>query len=259
MAFMPSLHRAFSPRNAAFVAAALFGVAATGCASYVPFTYEMRSQHRLTDDEVKDLQFYTSHQITLRREVQSEDREITPGHKLRLISGKSVDEVVIPARTPGVALRVSKRVISVSFVDGTSLDFVTGTGRAPLGMLGDFAEPFAALEGTYRPRHKDSNPFQNPSAAAFLGQYATPPPGAGPVKIATPPVDPQPPVVPSYPYDEPTGSYFLTTDSSGRISFASRSWDAVDDTTQAHLLIRSDKLEETEERRTVLPGVRLGN
>lgn len=248
-------------RNAASIAAvALFVAASTGCASYVPFTYEMRSQHRLSDDEVKDLQFYTSHQITLRREVQSEDREITPGHKLRLISGKSVDEVVIPARTPGVALRVSKRMISVSFVDGTSLDFVTGTGRSPLGMVGDFAEPFATLEGTYRPRHKESSPFVNPSSAAFLGQFATPPPGSGPVKIATPPVDPQPPIVPpSYPYDEPTGSYFLTTDSSGRVAFASRSWDAIDDTIQAHLLIRSDKLEETEERRTVLPGVRLGN
>ena len=28
---------------------------------------------------------------------------------------------------------------------------------------------------------------------------------------------------------------------------------------QSHLLIRSDKLEETEERRTVLPGVKLEN
>lgn len=244
-------------RNAApIVFAALFGVASAGCSSFVPFTYELRSQHRLSDDEVKDLQFYTSHQITLRREVQSEDREITPGHKLRLISGKSVDEVVIPARTPGVALRVSKRAISVSFVDGTSLDFVSGSSRVSLGQIGDFAEPFAISEGSYRPRHKDSSPFRDASAASFLGQYATPPGQSGnPVRVVAPP----PSNPPSYPFEDPTGSYFLATEPSGQIAFGNRMWDGVEDTLQAHLVIRSDKLEETEERRTVLPGVRLGN
>ncbi len=89
-------------RNAAslFAAAAVFALFSTGCSSFVPFTYELRAGHHLTDDEVKNLQFYSSHTITLRREVQSQDRQITPGHKLRLVSGKSVEEVVIPAKTP---------------------------------------------------------------------------------------------------------------------------------------------------------------
>jgi hypothetical protein len=247
-------------RNAAPIfAAAAFAVCATGCSSFVPFTYELRAQHRLSDDEVKNLQFYTSHQITLRREVQSEDREVTPGHKLRLVSGKSIDEVVIPAKTPGVALRVSKRAISVSFVDGTSLDFVTGGGRgAPLGMYGDFMRPFAVSEGTYRPRAASGDsvsPFRATMAPGLLGQYAQPPGNAGnPVKVVTTNSSP-----PSYPFDEPSGSYFLANDSSNQIPFAGRAWDGVEETLQAHLLIRSDKLEETEERRTVLPGVRLSN
>ena len=244
-------------RNVAPIfAAAVFAVCATGCSSFVPFTYELRAQHHLTDDEVKNLQFYTSHQITPRREVQSEDREITPGHKLRLVSGKSVDEVVIPAKTPGVALRVSKRAISVSFVDGTSLDFVVGGGRGPaLGMHGDFVQPFAVLEGTSRPEVKSSSPFRATMTPGLLGQYAQPPGNAGgPVKVVT---NNSPP--PAYPFDDPSGSYFLASDTSSQIAFAGRSWDGVEETLQAHLMIRSDKLEETEERRTVLPGVRLGN
>src|SRR4051812_29311125 len=88
-------------RNVAslFVFAAVSGLLSTGCSSFVPFTYELRSEHRLTDDEVKNLQFYSSNQITLHRELTSEDRQVTAGHTLRLVSGKRVEEVIIPAKT----------------------------------------------------------------------------------------------------------------------------------------------------------------
>lgn len=238
-------------RNAAplFAAAAASALLSTGCSSFVPFTYELRAGHRLTDGEVKDLQFYSSHEITLRREVQSEDRQITPGHKLRLVSGRSVEEVVIPAKTPGVATRVSAQSISVSFVSGTSLDFTLGGGRAALGSYdGDWIRPFAVAEGTHRPRPA--------LAAGFLGQYAEPPPGQGPVKIAGDGGSrPRPAPLP----DDLAGNYFLSVEPSGMVPFAGLMWEAVDETPRAHLLIDADKLEETEERRTVLPGVRLSN
>lgn len=236
-------------RNIApLLAAAAFAAGSTGCSSFVPFTYELRAQHRLSDDEVKNLQFYSSHKITLRREVQSEDRQITPGHKLRLVSGKSVEEVVIPAKTPGVAVRVSQRAVSVSFTNGTSLDFVSGSRSPALGSYGDLLQPFAVSEGTYRPRAA--------LRTNLFGQgYAEPPPGkSGPVKVVN---NNPPPITPAY--DDPSGSYFLAQESSGQIAFAGLSWEGVEETMQAHLLIRSDKLEETEERRTVLPGVRLDN
>ncbi len=235
-------------RNAAslLAAGAVCALLSTGCSSLVPFTYELRAAHRLTDDEVKNLQFYSSHEITLRREVQSQDSQVTPGHKLRLVSGRSVEEVVIPAKTPGVATRVSPQMISVSFVSGTSLDFFTGESRSPLGSLGDFAQPFAIAEGTYEPR-----PVM---AGALFGQtYAEPPGGArqAPVKIAGDGRRPPP-------MDDLGGNYFLALDA-GQVPFAGVLWEAIDDTAKAHLLINADKLEETEEKRTVLPGVRLGN
>src|SRR5690349_20861134 len=41
-----------------------------GCAkNLVPFTQEMRVEHRLTDQDLKNLQFYVSHRVTLRREL----------------------------------------------------------------------------------------------------------------------------------------------------------------------------------------------
>lgn len=234
-------------KNAAtlLASAMLFAVGSTGCSSFVPFTYELRAEHRLTDAEVKNLQFYSSHQITLRREVQSRDRQITPGHKLRLISGRSVEEVLIPARTPGVATRVSEGAISVSFVPGTSLDFAVRGARVSLGSYGDFLAPFAVAEGSFRPRPA--------LAAGFMGQYAEPPGRRPPpVKIAGGERS-----TPSF--DDLGGNYFLAFESSGQVPFAGVPWEAVDETPQAHLLIDADKLEETEERRTVLPGVRLDN
>jgi hypothetical protein len=233
-------------RNSAalFASSLVFALLSTGCSSYVPFTYELRSAHRLTDDEVKNLQFYSSHEITLRRQVQSEDRQITPGHKLRLLSGKSVEEVVIPAKTPGAAVRVSSQVISVSFVTGTSLDFTVRGARVPsYGNTSDLLERIVDGRGSLHPR-----PVVSPS---LLGQYAEPP-GQPTVKIVRVPA-------PAPPLDEPGGNYVLAIEPSGQVAFAGLTWDAVDQTGQAHLLINEDKLEETEEKRTVLPGVRLGN
>lgn len=235
-------------RNAAalFAPAAALALASMGCSSFVPFTYELRAQHRLTEDEVRNLQFYSSHQITLRREVQSEDRQITPGHKLRLLSGKSVEEVVIPAKTPGVATRVSPHMISVSFVSGTSLDFTVRGAQAMIEPTGGFLRPVVASGGAPASRGALS------AGAPFLGQYAEPPgPSRGPVRIAG--------GQSSLPLDGLGGSYYLTVEGSGQTMFAGLPWEPIGDTLQAHLLIDADKLEETEERRTVLPGVRLGN
>lgn len=239
--------------TATLFAAAAFALFSAGCSSLVPFTAELRSGHRLTDAEVKDLQFYSSHEITLRREVQSQDRQVTPGHKLRLVSGRSVEEVVIPAKTPGVATRVSARMISVSFVAGTSLDFALGGPGISLGSAGDFLQPFAIAEGSFRPRPA--------AASALFGQTYAEPPGqpSRPVKIvggdrAVDGLGGRG----SFPAGELTGNYFLGVES-GRLLFAGLEWEAVDETPKAHLLIDADKLEETEERRTVLPGVRLGD
>lgn len=243
-------------------AAAAFALCSTGCSSFVPFTYELRASHHLTDDEIRNLQFYSSHEITLRREVQSQDRQITPGHKLRLVSGRSVEEVVIPAKTPGVATRVSPHSISVSFVSGTSLDFHLGGARVPLGSYGDLVKPFAIAEGSFRAQFDDGAPGRDERALrpiprpavspAFLGQYAEPPGGRrGPVKIVDDGVRPSPPL-------DLAGNYFLGVES-GQVAFAGLVWDAIDNTSQAYLLIDADKLEETEEKRTVLPGVRLGD
>ena len=55
---------------ALWAALVLLGLVTGGCQpSLVPFTKELRSQHDLSAKEVKRLQFYVSHSVTLRREA----------------------------------------------------------------------------------------------------------------------------------------------------------------------------------------------
>lgn len=229
-----------APRRSLLSTLVLAAVALTvfgGCKSLVPFTHELRTEHGLTDDEIKNLQFYVSHDITLRREIESGGRKITPGHKLLLISGKQIEEVVIPAQTPGVAVKIGPRGLAVSFQPGTAMVFGVKSSRLAMDDRG-FLRP-VVLDP-----HAQTRPF-----AALLGQqFAKPPnpfPGndpAGSSPIAT---------------DDASGNYWLDSDNSGRIEFAEKVWNAEESTLQAHLLIDSDSLENVDKKKTVLSGVKL--
>ncbi|XXT21458.1 DNA-directed RNA polymerase [Sorangium sp. So ce429] len=186
----------------------------------VPFTHELRVQHDLTDRDVKNLQFYLSHEVALRRELTSERSQITSSHKLLLVSGKVIEEVVVEERTPGVVVDARAGALLVSFEPGASLAF----SAAP--------EPSAP-------------------APSFPG-FATPPdpfPGnAGPL-LAVPLASPE--------GGAPGGNYWLAAGPGGEVRYQGKAFSAIEGSLRAHLLIDADALEEVVERRKVLPGVRL--
>lgn len=224
----------------ALVLSVLALTALGGCASYVPFTHELRTEHGLTDDEVKNLQFYVSHDVTLRREIESGGRKVTPGHKLLLISGKQIEEVVIPAKTPGVAVKVGPRAIAVSFQPGTAMIFTIKGSRLALD------------NGFLRPVPFDSgHDFASRSIAPFLGQQFAKPPNPFPGNTDSSGTSA------TFAGDDATGNYWLDSDSAGRVVFAEKEWNAEDNTLQAHLLIDSDQLENVDKKKTVLGGVKL--
>jgi hypothetical protein len=203
----------------AFVA--LLGLLVTGCgARLVPFTHELRVQNNLSNDDLKNLQYYVSHRITLRRELESGGSQVTGSHKLLVVLGKTIEEVVVEEHTPGVALKVDGRSMAVSFEPGTSLLFVVGTEPGTQSVSPDqFASPPDPFPGNSPQREPD--PF--------------PATGGG----------------------EVGGSFWLATGSGGRVSFQGKVFAAVEESLQAHLLIDAESLEEVVENRKVLPGVRL--
>lgn len=217
----------------ALAAAIAIGLFVTGCgAGLVPFTHELRQDNHLTDAELKNLQFYVSHKITLRRELESGGRQVTGSHKLLLTSGKSIEEVIVEDRTPGIAVDVKGLVLSISFEPGSSLDFVVEGGKP--------AAPSASAQGTARAAG-GPNPFPgNPVEGA--------PPAMGPELV--------PAQGTSMP-DSFSGNYWLWVEPSAQLTFQRKVFDVVDDSSQAHLLIDADTLKEVVRNRKVLPGIRL--
>lgn len=205
-------------RSALFVSLVLGALSTAGCASYVPFTQELRDQHHLAEGDLKNLQFYNSHTITLRREVQRGGGNVTPGHKLLVIAGKQIEEVVIEEHTPGVVVGASDDELRVSFAQGTFMTFSVRNGEAY------YAQPV-------------SN-----------GRFAEPPPepfpGNDPVRIE-----------PSHRFGG-SGNYWLMP-TGGSVVFQGQSWDAIGQSSQAHLVISTESLEQVDESRTVLRGRKL--
>ncbi len=204
---------------------ALVGLAAitTGCASYVPFTEELRTQNDLREAELRNLQFYTSSEVTLRREATSTGRQITPGHKLVLLSGKSVEEVVLEEHTPGVIKKLGEGWMTVDFGGGTELEFAVA-GAAPVE------------DGAFALEPQD--------------RFATPPDPF--------PGDRHPPAL-LHPRARSygSGSYFLAVAPSGEVRVGDRLFQAVEESLRTHLVVDADELEEEVEVRTVVNGRKL--
>lgn len=72
-----------------------------------PFTESLYRQNRWTESELKQIQFYVSDNIVLRRVLSGSASEIVSG-EIKMIDGKQVEEVVIRSGTPGVLLFMPK-------------------------------------------------------------------------------------------------------------------------------------------------------
>jgi hypothetical protein len=194
--------------------------ALAGCGSFKPFTHETRVAHSLGTSELKNLQFYVSDTITLRRELTSDSRSVSGSHKLLLVSGKTIEEVVIPAKTPGVVVSVEDGALAVSFEPGSSLRF-EAAGEAPVT--------------------HDPNPFPG---------FASPPDGPDPF----PGHDRDAARVRLERFG---GVYFLSLANGGRVTYQGASFEVHTSGKQAHLVIDSESLEKVVKSKKVLPGMRL--
>ena len=109
----------------AFLALILFS-----CSPKIPFTQSVREQHSLTESDLKSLQFFNSHDIVLNwAESNAKEQNMVDG-TLTIKSGKSVEQVIIKAGTPGIAERVpGTKSIAVSFEFGENTGLIFGTSK----------------------------------------------------------------------------------------------------------------------------------
>ena len=71
------------------------------------FTEDLYEKQKWDQDDIKRIQFYTSHDIILSRSVSEGETKIDEG-KIRIINGKKVQQIVIKERTPGVVILLPK-------------------------------------------------------------------------------------------------------------------------------------------------------
>ncbi|HUR30843.1 MAG TPA: hypothetical protein VMZ69_05390 [Saprospiraceae bacterium] len=71
------------------------------------FTQNLNEKQNWSQEDLKRIQFYVSHDIVLSRTISDDDTKITEG-KIRIINGRKVQQIVIKERTPGVLILMPK-------------------------------------------------------------------------------------------------------------------------------------------------------
>ncbi|HHJ49679.1 MAG TPA: hypothetical protein ENJ88_02090 [Phaeodactylibacter sp.] len=114
----------------------------------VPFTQDLYEEYRWTDEDLQKIQFYLSQDILLYRTIKSGDTEITRG-EIRIRDGVKVEEIVIPAGTPGVFLFSPKaNRMAISFEDGDKYFLMFGPNEKLDGRYVLLADKWEKHQGT---------------------------------------------------------------------------------------------------------------
>ena len=88
------------------------------------FTEDLYEEQGWSEDELKQIQFYVSKDIVLKRQLTGAKSEIISG-KIKVENGRKIEEVVIPKGTPGAFLFSPKEDrFAVSFEEGGDKRFL---------------------------------------------------------------------------------------------------------------------------------------
>jgi len=93
-----------------------------------PFTRDMKLKLEKENIDLKQVQFYTDQKLILSRNLGEEKLAVSSG-VVRLENGKYINEVIIPAFTPGVCEGTESDKLMISFEKGNNnLAFGPGSG-----------------------------------------------------------------------------------------------------------------------------------
>ena len=95
---------------------------------FVPFTKDLKMRLERENIDLRQVQFYVDQELILSRNLGDVKLEVHSG-VVKLESGKYINEVIIPAFTPGICDTVNNDKLMVSFEQGAnSLAFGPGSG-----------------------------------------------------------------------------------------------------------------------------------
>jgi hypothetical protein len=93
----------------------------------VPFNRDMQKRFNLADkDKLGQVQFYLSRDVILERDVTEGSSEVITG-KIKIVQGRKIEQIIIPARTPGVLVRMPQSDrIGIGFENNDKLFLMFG-------------------------------------------------------------------------------------------------------------------------------------
>ena len=96
--------------------------------SYVPFTRDLKLKLEKENIDLKQVQFYVDQKLILSRDLGDQKVEIHSG-VVKLENGKYINEVIVPAFTPGICESTENDKLMISFEKGNNnLAFGPGSG-----------------------------------------------------------------------------------------------------------------------------------
>jgi hypothetical protein len=119
-------------RNFLFILSGLLTLSA--CSPKVPFTLAVQEKYKLTDTDIKKIQFYTSDDIVL-YQGESESKTETTGGEVVITNKKKEEQIIIKKGTPCVVVKIEGK-------DKLYLGFDTGEGKVLLFSGRTSNEPF---------------------------------------------------------------------------------------------------------------------
>ena len=94
--------------------------------SLTPFTQNLYEENEWSEDELKQIQFYLSRDITIYRHKSEANSAIEDG-EIKMVRGKNVEEITIPEGTPGLLTLLPKENrFAISFEDGDNKHLTFG-------------------------------------------------------------------------------------------------------------------------------------
>lgn len=94
----------------------------TSCSSKVPFTTAEQSKYKLSNEDVKSLQFYTMGDIVLTNS-QGDKTNKTEDGELVIKDNVNSNKVIVAGGTRGVVEKVDGDIMYVSFEEGKNIKF----------------------------------------------------------------------------------------------------------------------------------------
>jgi hypothetical protein len=91
----------------------------SSCSKTIYFTQDMRNNLNENYLSIDKIQFYNSRKIILRRNLSYADTKVARG-KIKFENGQYVENIIIPKKTPGVAVSEGHNYINVAFEDGAN-------------------------------------------------------------------------------------------------------------------------------------------